>query len=143
MSELWQQAAEWLRDLGVLSRGHAVFKRTARVYDLALALQDGTLLCQLANRIMPNVIDTIHNDPGKQFLKMQNIQGFLESASKFGVKDGDMFAADELYYASDFPKVLSCLSVLSGTKACRNAGITKLPAGAASATARDTDGEDM
>jgi len=143
MSELWQQAAEWLRDLGVLSRGHAVFKRTARVYDLALALQDGTLLCQLANRIMPNVIDTIHNDPGKQFLKMQNIQGFLESASKFGVKDGDMFAADELYYASDFPKVLSCLSVLSGTKACRNAGITKFPAGAASATARDTDGEDM
>jgi guanine nucleotide exchange factor VAV len=143
MAELWQQAAEWLRELGVVPRGHAVFKRTARVYDLALALQDGTLLCQLANRIMPNVIDTIHEDPGKQFLKMQNIQGFLEAASKFGVKESELFQADELYYASDFPKVLSCLSVLSGTKACRVAQIEKFPKGAASNSARDTDGEDM
>jgi hypothetical protein len=39
MSELWQQASVWLRALDVLQANSQALKPTARVYDLALALQ--------------------------------------------------------------------------------------------------------
>ena len=38
---------------------------------------------------------------------MQNINSFLSACvSTFGLKPADLFSADELYYASNFPKVL-------------------------------------
>ena len=60
-------------------------------------MQDGVVLCNLANRIVPNAVDSVHMDPGNQFLKMQNINAFLEVVPKMGVKSGDLFNADELY----------------------------------------------
>lgn len=107
-----------------------------------LQQQDGVALCNLANTIVPNIIDNIHMDPGKQFLKMQNINSFLEVAGKW-CKSRDLFTADELYYASDFPKVIQCLSAVSGSKASVTRGFKKFPAGAASNTATGVGGEDM
>jgi len=140
--ELWRQCAAWLKSARVIESNNACFDRGARVYDLALALQDGVVLCNLANTIVPNIIDNVHMDPGKQFLKMQNINSFLEVAGKW-CKSGDLFTADELYYASDFPKVIQCLSAVSGSKASVTRGFKKFPAGAASNTATGVGGEDM
>jgi guanine nucleotide exchange factor VAV len=50
--------------------------------------------------------------------------------------------ADELYYASDFPKVIQTLSALSGTKAAGKHA-AKFPAGAGANTATGVGGEDM
>ena len=97
----------------MIDPSNTCFNKAARVYDLALALQDGVGLCDLLNMIAPGCIDGIHRKPGKKFLKMQNINAFLEAVPKVGVKDADLFTADELYYASDFPKVIHTLSVLS------------------------------
>jgi len=140
--ELWRQCAAWLKSARVIESKNACFDKGARVYDLALALQDGVVLCNLANTIVPNIIDNVHMDPGKQFLKMQNINSFLEVAGKW-CKSGDLFTADELYYASDFPKVIQCLSAVSGSKASVTRGFKKFPAGAASNTATGVGGEDM
>ena len=75
---------------------------------------------------------------------MQNINAFLESAEKFGVPSKHLFDADELYYASDFPKVIACLSALSRTKAASNAQIPNFPVKqGASNSARSESGEDM
>jgi len=140
--ELWRQCANWLKTLRVVDGKNACFDKGARVYDLALALQDGVALCNLANSIVPNIIDNVHMAPGKQFLKMQNINSFLEVASKWCGKS-DLFTADELYYASDFPKVIQCLSAVSASKACATRGFAKFPASAASNTATGAGGEDM
>ena len=39
MPELWQQAVKWLNSVGVLPPDCSALSPTARVYDLALALQ--------------------------------------------------------------------------------------------------------
>jgi hypothetical protein len=53
---------------------------------------------------------------------MQNINAFLEAARKFGLKEADLFTADQLYYASDFQKVITCISTLSSSSQCKGAG---------------------
>lgn len=140
--ELWHICADWLRGLGVLDPKSSVFAPNSRVYDLALALQDGVVLCNLANNFHKNVIETIHVDPEKQFLKMQNINAFLDVAQKW-VSDSELFTADELYYASDFPKVISALSALSRSRTAKMAGISAFPEASVQNTATDDTGEDM
>ena len=74
---------------------------------------------------------------------MQNINSFLEACSNFKIGEKDLFEADELFYASDFPKVLTCLSAMSKTPVAGMAGIPKFPGKTARNSARGADGEDM
>jgi hypothetical protein len=47
---------------------------------------------------------------------MQNINNFLAiCAGNFGIKASDLFSAEELYYATEFSKVVVTLSILSKT----------------------------
>ena len=145
--ELWRECAAWLSKLRLIPADSSCLGKNARVYDLALALQDGVVLCYLANTIVKNAIETIHGKldserPEKQFLKMQNINAFLDVCPKLGVKS-DLFNADELYYASDFPKVITCLEKLSKSKAAKTRQIPAFNTGSAQNTARDESGEDM
>ncbi len=80
------------------------------------------MLCLCLNKLRPGVIPSFHEKPEKQFLKMQNINSFLAALPSFSLKEKDLFTADQLYYASDFPKVLSCLSILSKTQIAGIAG---------------------
>lgn len=146
--ELWRECASWLNKLKLLPNTSACLSKGARVYDLALALQDGVVLCYLAERIAPKSVGTIHGKidggrPEKQFLKMQNINAFLDLCPKFGVKSGDLFDADELYYASDFPKVVTCLEKLSKGKAAAKAKLPPFGQGGSKNVAADDQGEDM
>ncbi len=80
-------------------------------------------------------------------MKMQNINSFLAAAQeKFGLKPTDLFMADQLYYASDFAKVISALSLLSKTQLAGLAGFKYFPPDSSSAVsdrADDGAGEDM
>lgn len=54
---------------------------------------------------------------------MQNINSFLGALqSSFGMKQADFFTADQLYYASDFARVVNTISLLSRTQAAGIAG---------------------
>jgi len=141
--ELWQMARDWLGQLKVLPPDSPANAAKARVYDLALALQDGTVLCNSLNRIIPGAIETVHERPEKQFLKMQNINAFLEAARKFGLKEGDLFTVDQLYYASDFQKVITAISTLSNAPQCKGAGFRPFPEGGAAKNTANEGGEDM
>lgn len=57
--ELWRLAAQWLQQVGVLEADNPVLGRNARVYDLALALQDGTVLCNAINVIRPGMVEQV------------------------------------------------------------------------------------
>ncbi|XP_077152088.1 proto-oncogene vav isoform X4 [Ranitomeya variabilis] len=55
--ELWRHCARWLIDCRVLPPNHRVILDTAQVCDLAQALRDGVLLCQLLNNLMPHSVN--------------------------------------------------------------------------------------
>lgn len=138
-------ARDWLNTLEVLAPDSPACAPQARVYDLALALQDGTVLCNALNKLIPGAIDSMNEKPEKQFLKMQNINGFLAACPKFGLKESDLFTADQLYYASDFQKVISSISKLSLSPTAKLKGLEGFPkaGGGATHTAADESGEDM
>lgn len=134
--ELWYQALQYLKVFGVVPEELEIKK----LYDLVISLQDGTILCNLANTIKPKSCE-VATDPQKHFEKMQNINSFLEAAKKFGVKDEDLFEADDLYYALDFGIVLGCISEVSLTKISQKAGGVPFPLeGTEAANVKDTVG---
>ncbi|GLD75362.1 proto-oncogene vav isoform X1, partial [Lates japonicus] len=55
--ELWRQCAIWLIDCRVLPENHRVTWEGAQVCDLAQALRDGVLLCQLLNNLLPQAVN--------------------------------------------------------------------------------------
>uniref|UniRef100_A0A8C5WTK6 Calponin-homology (CH) domain-containing protein n=1 Tax=Laticauda laticaudata TaxID=8630 RepID=A0A8C5WTK6_LATLA len=55
--ELWKQCAQWLIQCRVLPPNHRVTLEGAQVCDLAQALRDGVLLCQLLNNLMPQAVN--------------------------------------------------------------------------------------
>ncbi|KAJ6657691.1 hypothetical protein lerEdw1_002192 [Lerista edwardsae] len=55
--ELWKQCAHWLIQCRVLPPNHRVTWESAQVCDLAQALRDGVLLCQLLNNLMPHAVN--------------------------------------------------------------------------------------
>ena len=94
MTELWQQAAKWLKTVGVLDPACSAFAPNARVYDIAMALQvdlvsiiwvswliskqDGTVLCNAINKLLPGTIKVVHQSPEKQ-VSVVRMQSFLKS----------------------------------------------------------------
>eukprot|EP00053_Salpingoeca_punica_P017049 m.162985 g.162985 ORF g.162985 m.162985 type:complete len:812 (+) comp17104_c0_seq1:358-2793(+) len=145
MKELWQMASNWLYQVGVLPGDSPALLANARVYDLAMALQDGTVLCKALNKLQANCVENVHEHPEKQFLRMQNINNFLSTCtSSFGLKPDVLFSAEELYYATDFSKVVSALSLLSKTQIAGLAGFKFFPADNQNIENRaEEDGEDM
>lgn len=127
-SEYWKMCRGMFTDAGVLSRGDPVCRSSANIADFAYLLKDGYLLCSLANAIMPSAIQRMHRHPTLQFLCMENISNFLTACSKkFGMKSSDLFQPDDLFYATDFSKVVRTLGILSATKAYKAAGLRELP----------------
>eukprot|EP00045_Choanoeca_perplexa_P000671 m.15423 g.15423 ORF g.15423 m.15423 type:complete len:783 (+) comp10462_c0_seq1:26-2374(+) len=141
--ELWKLAAKWLQGLGVLSPDEICLKPDGKVYEFAMALQDGTVLCECANKIVPGSVQHVNASPEKQFMKMQNINQFLEALSNtFKLKDSQIFAADQLYYASNFAKVVDTLSAMSRSPKVAAAGYGAFPATSVANTASE-HGQDM
>uniref|UniRef100_A0A8C7YTC5 Osteoclast-stimulating factor 1 n=1 Tax=Oryzias sinensis TaxID=183150 RepID=A0A8C7YTC5_9TELE len=107
--ELWRQCAMWLIECRVLPENHRVTLGHAQVCDLAQALRDGVLLCQLLNNLLPQAVNLkeINLRPQmSQFLCLKNIRTFLGVCQeKFHLKKNDLFEAFELFDVRDFAKV--------------------------------------
>uniref|UniRef100_A0A8C6XP12 Vav guanine nucleotide exchange factor 1 n=1 Tax=Naja naja TaxID=35670 RepID=A0A8C6XP12_NAJNA len=108
--ELWKQCAQWLIQCRVLPPNHRVTSEGAQVCDLAQALRDGVLLCQLLNNLMPQAVNLreINLRPQmSQFLCLKNIRTFLATCcEKFGLRKSDLFEVFDLFDVKDFAKVL-------------------------------------
>ncbi|CAH2222200.1 proto-oncogene vav isoform X2 [Pelobates cultripes] len=107
--ELWQHCARWLIQCRVLPPNHRVTLDTAQVCDLAQALRDGVLLCQLLNNLIPHAVNLreINVRPQmSQFLCLKNIRTFLSTCTEtFGLRRADLFEAFDLFDVRDFGKV--------------------------------------
>lgn len=55
--EEWRQCGRWLIDCKVLPPNHRVVWPSAVVFDLAQALRDGVLMCQMLHNLSPGSVD--------------------------------------------------------------------------------------
>ncbi|XP_034290347.1 proto-oncogene vav [Pantherophis guttatus] len=129
--ELWKQCAQWLIQCRVLPPNHRVTSEGAQVCDLAQALRDGVLLCQLLNNLMPQAVNLreINLRPQmSQFLCLKNIRTFLATCcEKFGLRKSDLFEVFDLFDVKDFAKVIDALSILSWTQVAQKKGFMPFP----------------
>ncbi|XP_074207044.1 proto-oncogene vav [Camelus bactrianus] len=129
--ELWRQCTHWLIQCRVLPPSHRVTWDGAQVCELAQALRDGVLLCQLLNNLLPHAINLreVNLRPQmSQFLCLKNIRTFLSTCyEKFGLKRSELFEAFDLFDVQDFGKVIYTLSALSWTTIAQNKGIMPFP----------------
>ncbi|XP_030587181.1 proto-oncogene vav isoform X2 [Archocentrus centrarchus] len=129
--ELWRQCAIWLIDCRVLPENHRVTLEGAQVCDLAQALRDGVLLCQLLNNLLPQAVNLreINLRPQmSQFLCLKNIRTFLGVCQdKFQMKKNELFEAFDLFDVRDFGKVIDTLSILSHSPIAVQRGLQPFP----------------
>ncbi|XP_031675499.1 proto-oncogene vav-like [Oncorhynchus kisutch] len=113
--ELWRHCAVWLIECRVLPESHRVTWDSAQVCELAQALRDGVLLCQLLNNLLPHAINLreINLRPQmSQFLCLKNIRTFLGVCQeKFHLRKTELFEAFDLFDVRDFGKVCVCMCV--------------------------------
>lgn len=62
----WLEARQWLLDAQAVPAGSPLLSHNATVVDLATALQDGVLLCDLVNRYLPGCVPSCHRAPAHQ-----------------------------------------------------------------------------
>ncbi|KAF5285032.1 hypothetical protein FQR65_LT02344 [Abscondita terminalis] len=74
-------------------------------------LRDGTVLCQLINKIAPGSVAKI-NTSGGQFKFMENINNFQDALKKYGVNDVDVFQTVDLYEKKDIAQVTNTIFAL-------------------------------
>ncbi|XP_077778708.1 guanine nucleotide exchange factor VAV2 isoform X3 [Podarcis muralis] len=129
--EEWRQCGRWLIDCKVLPANHRVVWPSAVVFELAQALRDGVLLCQLLHNLSPGSIDLkdINFRPQmSQFLCLKNIRTFLKVChDKFGLRNSELFDPFDLFDVRDFGKVISAVSRLSHHSIAQNKGIRPFP----------------
>ncbi|XP_018610306.2 proto-oncogene vav-like isoform X2 [Scleropages formosus] len=129
--DLWRQCIAWLIRCRVLPENHRLSWDSTQVCDLAQALRDGVLLCQLLNNIQPmsiNLKEVNLRPQMSQFLCLKNIRTFLSTCEQhFGMKKNELFEAFDLFDLRDFAKVINSLSSLSYTSVSRNCGIQPFP----------------
>lgn len=121
----------WLIDCRVLPDNHRVTWEGAQVCDLAQALRDGVLLCQLLNNMLPQAVNLreINLRPQmSQFLCLKNIRTFLGVCQeRFHLKKNELFEAFDLFDVRDFAKVIDTLSILSHSSIATQRGFQPFP----------------
>uniref|UniRef100_A0A8D3D1K5 Guanine nucleotide exchange factor VAV2 n=1 Tax=Scophthalmus maximus TaxID=52904 RepID=A0A8D3D1K5_SCOMX len=129
--EEWRQCGRWLIDCKVLPPNHRVVWPSAVVFDLAQALRDGVLLCQMLHNLSPGSVDLkeINFRPQmSQFLCLKNIRTFLKVChDKFGLRNSELFDPFDLFDVRDFGKVISALSRISHHSIAQIKGIRPFP----------------
>ncbi|XP_075935713.1 guanine nucleotide exchange factor VAV2 isoform X3 [Anarhichas minor] len=129
--EEWRQCGRWLIDCKVLPPNHRVVWPSAAVFDLAQALRDGVLLCQMLHNLSPGSVDLkeINFRPQmSQFLCLKNIRTFLKVChDKFGLRNSELFDPFDLFDVRDFGKVISSLSRISHHSIAQIKGIRPFP----------------
>ncbi|XP_066154339.1 muscle-specific protein 20 [Euwallacea fornicatus] len=74
-------------------------------------LKDGTILCQLINKLAPGAVPKI-NTSGGQFKFMENINNFQAAIKNYGVPDIDVFQTVDLWEKKDVANVTNTLFAL-------------------------------
>ncbi|KAI6234691.1 Variant SH3 domain-containing protein [Aphelenchoides fujianensis] len=129
MSELWQQAAEWL---------HACLQldpnvRFRSVEEFIAFVKDGQVLCAAANKLSNGCVIQVrrnYNTGTSQFIADSNLTLFLKACrDTFQIPEEDLFQVEDLSDLEDLLKVLKLLSLLSRTPQAEALGLIPFPQG--------------
>ena len=105
--EAESEVIEWME--AVLGRN-----LNAGAVGLAECLKDGQVLCELCNKIKPDIIRRINNS-SMPFKRMENISNFLKACRVLGVPEHDLFETVDLYEEKDMGVVVRCIFALGRT----------------------------
>lgn len=103
------EAERWIVDCLGLEARPALFS------DLWAWLHDGTVLCQLANKLKPGALrgKKVHHDTKLPFKMLENISTFLTVCrDEFGVESRSLFESLDLFDRKGTQQVLYCLNAL-------------------------------
>lgn len=75
-------------------------------------IQDGSILCKVANAIQPGAIPIIHENTFDISLHRENVLNFLKFCRACRVNDFDLFQPENVLEGSDYTSVLFCLQDL-------------------------------
>lgn len=81
--------------------------------DFGHALKDGQMICHLMNALMPGAIKKV-NTMKAPFKQRENIELFLKSCEKYGLKSQDLFQVNDLFENKNLYMVVDCLFGLGG-----------------------------
>jgi len=80
---------------------------------LQLWLKDGTILCQLVNKIAKKKkVKKIHKSGSMAFKEMENIQNYIKCCKRNGMNDGDCFVTKDLYENDNMVSVIDQIYAL-------------------------------
>mmetsp|Transcript_15068 Transcript_15068/g.38720 ORF Transcript_15068/g.38720 Transcript_15068/m.38720 type:complete len:803 (+) Transcript_15068:197-2605(+) len=125
---LWEECRDWLVRIGALSSSRAVVHPDDTLFDFAMALRDGAVLCSAANIILPPE-DQIHffSPATMTVMKKHNAEQFLAAAEACGVDPAALFKPRDLFEANNFLQIVTCVSKFSFTKAAASACVLPFP----------------
>ena len=83
--ELWRQCTHWLIQCRVLPPSHRVTWDGAQVCELAQALRDGVLLCQLLNNLLPHAINLREVNLRPQMSQVSPLQAVEQKVGSGGI----------------------------------------------------------
>jgi hypothetical protein len=79
---------------------------------LQSAIQDGSVLCKIANLIRPGSIAVVYENKLDASLHRENVLNFLKFCKECHINDYDQFQPDNVLNLTDFTSVLLCLQEL-------------------------------
>jgi len=104
---LEKAVVEWIEDITELSMERLCASSVADW------LKDGTVLCELANKVRPGSMKTVNLStmPEQQ---MENITNFMNAARDMGVPESAMFGTSDLDEENIMGSVISCIYTFGG-----------------------------
>eukprot|EP01114_Cavostelium_apophysatum_P015535 TRINITY_DN4249_c0_g1_i1.p1 TRINITY_DN4249_c0_g1~~TRINITY_DN4249_c0_g1_i1.p1 ORF type:complete len:916 (+),score=312.20 TRINITY_DN4249_c0_g1_i1:107-2854(+) len=81
--------------------------------DFGKSIEDGTLLCRLANAIQPGIIKRINNGSTLKFKMIENITNFINACKTLKIPPIVIFHETDLYERRNMMKVVNCIHVIA------------------------------
>uniref|UniRef100_A0A8C5QHB9 Calponin n=1 Tax=Leptobrachium leishanense TaxID=445787 RepID=A0A8C5QHB9_9ANUR len=86
------------------------------------ALKDGVILCELINKLQPGSVRKI-NESTQNWHQLENIGNFVKAITAYGVKQHDIFEANDLFENCNLTQVQSTLLALASVAQSKGAKV--------------------
>eukprot|EP01117_Protostelium_nocturnum_P016434 TRINITY_DN6501_c0_g1_i1.p1 TRINITY_DN6501_c0_g1~~TRINITY_DN6501_c0_g1_i1.p1 ORF type:complete len:604 (+),score=145.86 TRINITY_DN6501_c0_g1_i1:235-1812(+) len=114
-----QEVKNWLEEV-FKTKIKGESKEEGETLDVIEYIHNGTVLCELVNKMVPNAIPSFHKNKRAAFFSMENIQLFLNFCQEqAGMDEVELFDTADLFEGKNLPKVINTLLLLdqvAGTK---------------------------
>jgi hypothetical protein len=104
-----QMALDWLEEMV----GQKLDGPIKDSIEFGAILKDGSILCQLINRLQPGSVKKI-NTMKAPFKQRENIELFLKGCEAYGLKPQDLFQVNDLYENKNLYMIVDNLFLLGG-----------------------------